>query len=405
LPQKNAIFQDLPVQIWSCGHPQRCCARDHCGLSWRPIRAGGSLSYGNVAPRSTHGGPLRGHDWPVALDTSAADLSRDFFYPALSRAIRYDRAVGSFSSGWLRANAKGMLEFAMNGGKGRWITSPILAEEDWEALQSGDAARRDPALRKALERNISDLAEALEKDTMSALTWMVADGVLDFKLALPRNKLERGNFHDKFGVLSDAEGDRVSFNGSYNDSVQGTRNYESIKIFCSWKPAFAPLVRDDVQRFERLWDNEDLNVRVFDMPEAAREQILRLRTQERPYKKPDWLGPDSVLGSEAFPGTVQPSIPAHVSLRRYQEQAVEAWFAPSAYRPVQSWNCPDLLSAIYLQLYLWMTESLPMRRCVNPPCGTPFPLTRKDKQVCSRSCGSNLRHYPHLQQRPRRRVD
>jgi hypothetical protein len=241
--------------------------------------------------------------------------------------VSYDRAVGYFSSGWLRANAKGMLEFATNGGKGRWITSPILAEEDWEALQSGDAARRDPVLRRTLERNISDLAETLEKDTMSALAWMVADGVLDFKLALPRNKLERGDFHDKFGVLTDAEGDQVSFNGSYNDSVQGTRNYESIKIFCSWEPAFAPLVRDDVERFERLWDNKDLNVRVFGMPEAAREQILRLRTRERPYKKPNWLGSDSVLGPEAFYGAVRPNIPGHVSLRRYQEQAVETWFA------------------------------------------------------------------------------
>lgn len=78
---------------------------------------------------------------------------------------------------------------------------------------------------------------------------------------------------------------------------------------------------------------------------------------------------------------------------------------PNAYKPVQSWNCPDLLSAIYLQLYLWMTGSLPMRRCINPPCGTPFPLTRKDKYVCNRSCGSNLRHYPHLQQRRKRRAD
>jgi hypothetical protein len=92
---------------------------------------------------------------------------------------------------------------------------------------------------------------------------------------------------------------------------------------------------------------------------------------------------------------------ADVRLAFWSEPLPEA--PPSAYRPVQSWNCPDLLSAIYLQLYLWMTESLPMRRCINPPCGTPFPLTRKDKYVCSRSCGSNLRHYPHLQQQRRRK--
>jgi hypothetical protein len=67
------------------------------------------------------------------------------------------------------------------------------------------------------------------------------------------------------------------------------------------------------------------------------------------------------------------------------------------YRPAPSWQCPDLISAMYLQLYLWMTEGLPMHRCANPACGTPFPITRRDKRVCSPSCRSNLRHYPHLQ--------
>lgn len=288
------------------------------------------LSYDDTASRSTSDisdGLLKDHVWPIAMDTSSSDLVQEFFAPALSKAVRYDRAVGYFSSGWLRTNAKGMLKFAANGGRGRWVTSPILAEADWKALQSGEAARRDPVLRGALERNIADLAKTLESDTMSALAWMVADEVLDFRLALPRNKLERGDFHDKFGVLTDAEGDRISFNGSYNDSIQGTRNYESIKIFCSWQPAFAPLVEGDARRFERLWNNMDPNVRVFGMPEAAREQILRLRTAERPYAKPEWLKQDLSLEPRAVYGAGRPTIPGHVLLRDYQVEAIEAWFA------------------------------------------------------------------------------
>jgi len=78
---------------------------------------------------------------------------------------------------------------------------------------------------------------------------------------------------------------------------------------------------------------------------------------------------------------------------------------PNAYKPAPSWECPDLLSAIYLQLYLWMTSSLPMRRCANPACRTPFPITRANKRVCKPSCRSNLRHYPHLQQRPSLELD
>ena len=101
--------------------------------------------------------------------------------------------------------------------------------------------------------------------------WTCADGILDFKLALPRNKLDQGEFHDKFGIFTDSEGNQVSFNGSYNDSIQGTRNYESIKVFCSWQAPFSAFVQADVNRFQRLWDNQDPNVRVFALPDAARE--------------------------------------------------------------------------------------------------------------------------------------
>ena len=264
---------------------------------------------------------------PAFLDTSAADLIADFFVPVLSQSVRYDRGVGYFSSGWLRMAANGMVQFAANGGRARWVTSPILDEADWESLQTGEAARADPVLRAALERNVTDLAKTLEQDTLSALAWMVADEILDFKLAVPRNKLERGDFHDKFGVFTDAENNQVSFNGSYNDSIQGNRNYESIKIFCSWQPAFAPLVHADANRFDRLWNNLDPNVHVFDLPEAASEHILRLRTSERPYPEPEWIK----LRESREPGLAyrlaRPSVPGGITLRDYQLEAIEAWFA------------------------------------------------------------------------------
>src|SRR5438067_12245112 len=98
------------------------------------------------------------------MDTSNYDLTREFFTPLLSNSIRYDRGVGFFSSGWLRINAKGMLAFANNGGRARWVTSPILDKADWEALQTGYTARGDAVLHQALEHNLTNLVKALEKD-------------------------------------------------------------------------------------------------------------------------------------------------------------------------------------------------------------------------------------------------
>ena len=268
--------------------------------------------------------------FPPILDTSSGDIIRDFFNPALAASVRYDRGVGFFSASWLRLAANGMTEFAANNGRARWVTSPILSESDWEALQEGSAARQDEVLKLALEVSIAELKKILEQETLSALAWLVADGVLDFKLALPRNKLDQGEFHDKFGIFTDSEGNQVSFNGSYNDSVQGTRNYESIKIFCTWHPVLDLLVKADNERFERLWNNMDANVQVYDLPEAARASIVRLRTYDRPYPEPNWnqlnlLANEKSKTPEYSP--VKPQLPTDLVIRDYQTQAIEEWFA------------------------------------------------------------------------------
>lgn len=269
---------------------------------------------------------LTEHEWPLTLDTSSADIMQDFFVPALSRAIRYDRAVGYFSSGWLKIAAVGMIQFAENGGMARWITSPIMSKDDWTAIQIGETAKHDQILRQCLCNEIDNLAETLGKKTLSALSWMVADGIVEFKLAIPRVKLEQGNFHAKFGIFTDAEGNQVSFNGSYNDSIQGTYNYESIKIFCSWKQTLANAVDDDAKRFENLWSDYDPNVQIYDLPTAMREKIIQLRSTERPYSKPAWVRDTAQIYSISATQPATPSLPDSLHLRDYQLQAIEAWF-------------------------------------------------------------------------------
>ncbi len=265
--------------------------------------------------------------FPPVLDTSSNDIIKDFFDPALSVSVRYDRGVGFFSAAWLRLAALGMTTFAANGGYARWVTSPILGEDDWNALLEGSEARTDETLRLAMEVSIQDLRRSLQKETLSALAWLVADGILDFKLALPRNKLDQGEFHDKFGIFTDSEGNQVSFNGSYNDSVQGTRNYESIKIFSNSHPVLALLVKADNDRFARLWSNNDPNVQVYDLPEAAKANIIKLRTQDRPYPEPNHEQLSLISGGVSLAYVPAPTIPASITLHGYQDEAIGEWFA------------------------------------------------------------------------------
>jgi len=267
-------------------------------------------------------GSLQEVTLPSIMTTSRDDLIRDFFEPALERSESYSRGVGFFSGAWLRMAAKGMATFAEHGGYARWVTSPILSEKDWEAMQLGEQAKTDDTLMAALKRNVADLRKTLQGDTLSALAWMIADGILDFKLAIPRNKLEHGEFHDKFGVFVDADGCKISFNGSYNDSAQGLLNYESIKIFTSWNDSFRELVEADERRFEDLWKNNDPNVAVYDLPSACRADLLKLRKPTRPYTLPPWLNRSKIRES-GFEPTFCP--PAGFEPREYQKKAMRAW--------------------------------------------------------------------------------
>jgi hypothetical protein len=61
-----------------------------------------------------------------------------------------------------------------------------------------------------------------------------------------------------------------------------------------------------------------------------------------------------------------------------------------AYEAQQSWDCPDLLSAVYLQFYFIVTRALPTRYCENPRCGIAF-QAKGNKRFCSDGCRSSGR--------------
>lgn len=221
---------------------------------------------------------------PMVLNTSENDITKEFYDKCLQWARKFDRGVGFFTSGWIRLNAIGMSKFAANGGKARWMISPIMDGRDVEAIKSGlKEQERNEHYKVLLKTNLELISEFLEKETLNAISWMVYDNIIEFRFAIPVKNLD-GDFHDKFGIFSDDKGNKISFNGSMNDSQKGFSNYESIKVFTTWN-GNEDFVNDDEKRFERLWDNRDENVDIFKLPEAIKEDIFQLRSGERPYKK------------------------------------------------------------------------------------------------------------------------
>lgn len=244
------------------------------------------------------------------IDSSTTDFIQDFYTPILSNSVEYKRGAGFFTTNWLQSAARGITALASNGGTAKWITSPILDEKDWEAIKTGNEAKRNRALHASLRETVDELETALDNDTRNAIAWMIADGLLELKIAVPEPSLG-GDFHDKFGVFIDKKGNRIGFQSSQNDSKHAMTNYEGYRVDCDWiSDREETAVNRHENRFDRLWNDENEHVRTYSIPESIKEQIAETRDYgDRPYEEPASVS----SGTEDF------------TLRSYQQDAVDAW--------------------------------------------------------------------------------
>ena len=249
-------------------------------------------------------------------DSSENSLVEDLIIPLLRNSTDYLRGVGYFTSGWLRVAAYGLVGLIENGGKGRLVVSPHFTSEDLNALELGNIAKEDEAVKNALSRSLIDIRESLENDTLNALAWLVADGLLEFRFAIPRPGWEGGDYHDKVGIFSDSR-DVVAIHGSFNDSIKGTLNGEAFSVFRLWEEGQSSYVERHRVRLESLWDGKNAQFRVVDIPGAIREQLIQLRTTTNaPYRV-------RVQVKVAPPDNEKLTCP--VTLREYQDKAYKMW--------------------------------------------------------------------------------
>ncbi len=147
------------------------------------------------------------------------------------------------------------------------------------------------------------LADRLRK-RLEALAWMVARGTLELRVVLPKGPgglplpapESRDYFHPKVGVLTDADGNQVAFNGSVNESETGwEHNYEYFTVWRSWiSDESKAYVAEQVGRFARLWDHQEPDWISLPVPEAVRQGLLRYTPHVAPTHDPLEKAPPTV---------------------------------------------------------------------------------------------------------------
>ncbi|HKZ82396.1 MAG TPA: helicase-related protein [Anaerolineae bacterium] len=232
-------------------------------------------------------------DYPFRIYYGPADDPLNNFYiPALSASVRYDRSAGFFSSTALAVAAAGVARLIQNGGRMRLLVGAALDEGDVEAITRGhDLQAR---LTERLLEHFADPQDALLRQRLEVLAWMVAEGTLEIRVVLPRDerglpipaRLSQDYYHPKTGIFTDADGNRMAFSGSVNESETGwTKNYENFLVVFSWEATQAHLAQI-ATNFERLWTGQEPGWIALDVPKAVRDRLLTYRPPHAPEFDP-----------------------------------------------------------------------------------------------------------------------
>lgn len=249
------------------------------------------------------------------------NVAKDFYVPLLKEAISYKRAVGFFSSSILVEISKGIGELVKNGGRIEIVASPRLSDDDILAIRKGYSLRQD-ICKNAVLRELSIPENDYQKDRLNYLANLIADGYLDIKIAITESDSMIGMYHEKMGIITDAEGNRVAFTGSNNESANAlTANYETIDVYTSWSND-EERVRNKEASFAAIWDDHERGIRTFVFEELSDEIIKRYKREPVDYKNFD-TNQDNIPQIEKQYSFFR--VPDNVDFYDYQKQAIENW--------------------------------------------------------------------------------
>lgn len=251
------------------------------------------------------------------------NIPENFLIPLLSSAKLYKRAVGFFSTTSLLNLSVGLAAMAKNGGKIEIVCSPKLSEEDIAAINCGYKTK-EKAFVEALDNSFTEPINKFEEERLNMVATMVANEILDFKIAFMETDMGINIYHEKIAIAYDECGNRVSFTGSMNDSENGLlENFESFVVFCDWKSDDQKLYIEETENdFERLWNNNTNKVKIIPFPEIIIEKLLKYQKPIVNYeidKEQYGISIDSIIKKTFI------EIPEGKKLLDYQKEAIHNW--------------------------------------------------------------------------------
>ena len=111
---------------------------------------------------------LKKLNFKAVYNSEEDNILEDFYIPALSNSVSYDRAVGYFDAKMLTSAASGLSAFIANNGKMRLICGSTLTEDEYAAISKGYDER---IIRERIRGNFAQIVED-ETNSMALMITM-----------------------------------------------------------------------------------------------------------------------------------------------------------------------------------------------------------------------------------------
>jgi superfamily II DNA or RNA helicase len=214
---------------------------------------------------------LKDKDFKYRYSTGRKDMPIDFCQLALSNSTKLDLGLGYFSSACFNVLSVGFAYFISNGGSMRLYINQHLTEDDYNLLQNNQTIDFEERILQSFYSLKTTLSKR-DEHFFKCLSYLIQNKRIEIKIVVPK---DGGLAHEKFGVFTDENNDKVAFTGSMNLTAAAlVKNIETIECTCSWKSEDSrERIEMSEQDFSEIWTGASESVLVFPAKKFCQEIV------------------------------------------------------------------------------------------------------------------------------------
>jgi superfamily II DNA or RNA helicase len=232
-------------------------------------------------------------------NTFDSNIGGQLIEPCLSECTSYRRGTGYFSSSSLKTYANSLEHVIKDNVKIEILCSPVIQDKSLRDVLEVLVTDEDRHL-KLIEESEEILLTAIGfKDSpdnldyrSKILSYLISNGQLEIKFAIPLDYEELFEdvdydalYHVKNGYFVFPNGDKVAFDGSFNESRLGhVKHRDRTQVFRSWVETDAPRLDDTIEDVDEEWNNTARDLKIYTLGDEILAIIKKLAPKKNPIK-------------------------------------------------------------------------------------------------------------------------